>query len=517
MSDTDSATPPKRIIEIDYTGKRLGDYQVLRRLGRGAMAEVYLAEQTALGRQVALKILKPELAEDATYVKRFQHEARAAASLTHANIVQIYDVGQQSGAYYIAQEYVAGQNLRDLLQRKGSLDLRMALSILKQTSAALHKANERGIVHRDIKPENLLLTREGEVKVADFGLARLSSINQSQALALTQIGVTMGTPLYMSPEQVEGKQLDARSDLYSLGVTLYHLLAGQPPFRGDNALSVAVQHLKTPPDRLEHIRPDLPAGLCRIVHRLLAKNPSERYASAQALLLEVRALYREFAHEDWSDEGQDWGSTELTALADARVEATHQLDELMKTQTLLVQQQSLDRRWWWGVAAAFLCGAILSFAMRRPDPLRKLENGLGIDRQKSASEQYAYASFYNQGRSIEAWQSIKEYFPTEKEYIDLAQIELAWLYLNRKDYTAALPIYRELSLRSEESNRLNGLAGQAIIFDARAEQDDFNRTWADFQKRKSDLKTLKKEIKDYIKKPEMLNMLNEIERKLKPA
>ncbi|HEY2826688.1 MAG TPA: serine/threonine-protein kinase, partial [Pirellulales bacterium] len=269
------------IIDLDLSGRQLGDYRLLRHLGRGAMADVYLAEQGSLRRQVALKILKRELADDHTYVRRFHMEAQAAASLVQANIVQIYEVGCIDGWHYIAQEYVDGQNLSQYITRSGSPPLKMAIAIMRQVSAALCKAAERGIVHRDIKPENIMLARSGEVKVADFGLARIGGGEES--LKLTQVGITMGTPLYMSPEQVEGRPLDPRSDIYSLGVTCYQMLAGQPPFRGETALSVAIQHVRTQPERLENLRPDLPPALCRIIHKMLAKDPAQRQQGPREL------------------------------------------------------------------------------------------------------------------------------------------------------------------------------------------------------------------------------------------
>jgi len=265
--------------EADLSGRQLGDFRLLRRLGRGAMAEVYLAEQGSLRRQVAIKVLKSQLATDETYVRRFHNEAQAAASLIHANIVQIYDVGSTEGIHYIAQEYVQGQNLQELMVRRGPPPLKQAVGIMCQVAAALYKASTAGIVHRDIKPENIMLARTGEVKVADFGLARLSG----DAANLTQVGITMGTPLYMSPEQVEGRSLDPRSDIYSFGITCYQMLAGKPPFSGDTALSVAVQHLRSQAEPLENLRPDLPAALCRIVHKMLSKDPAQRHASAREL------------------------------------------------------------------------------------------------------------------------------------------------------------------------------------------------------------------------------------------
>ena len=270
--------PSRNNADPELSGQKLGNYQLLRRLGRGGMADVYLAEQLSLRRQVAFKVLKKTLAEDEAYVRRFHHEARAAASLVHANIVQIHEVGCIDGTHFIAQEYVPGQNLKQWLSRHGTADAATAVHVMRQVMAALGRAARHGIIHRDIKPENIMLATTGEVKVADFGLARM--VTEGQAVDLTQVGITMGTPLYMSPEQVEGRGVDPRSDLYSFGVTCYEMLAGRPPFEGDSPLSVAVQHLRAEPTRLEALRPDLPEGLCRIVHRLLAKVPDERYATA---------------------------------------------------------------------------------------------------------------------------------------------------------------------------------------------------------------------------------------------
>ncbi|MCG8585053.1 MAG: serine/threonine protein kinase, partial [Pirellulales bacterium] len=285
--------------DINLTERELGDYRLLRRLGRGAMAIVYLAEQRSLHRQVALKLLRSDLAADETYVQRFHNEARAAAALVHANIVQTHEVGCIDGVHFIAQEYVAGQDLAQLLARKGPLDQATAVRIMSQVASALAKASDQNIVHRDIKPENIMLAKSGELKVADFGLARISegegpvadgATGRSSQVHLTQVGMTMGTPLYMSPEQVQGKKLDPRSDLYSFGVTCYHMLTGKPPFQGDTALNVAVQHVNDEPKPLEEVRPDLDPALCRIVHRMMAKNPADRYASARELWKDLRPL-----------------------------------------------------------------------------------------------------------------------------------------------------------------------------------------------------------------------------------
>src|SRR5258708_34478727 len=195
----------------DLLDQMLGEFRILRRLGRGGMADVYLAEQTTLKRNVAIKVLHPDRLTDDTYLKRFQTEAMAAGSLNHPNIIQVLMIGEQEGVQYIAQEYVPGMNLRQFLSRKGPPELAVALRVFKQVALALQAAHAAGIVHRDIKPENIMITRKGEVKVADFGLAQLSQ--GGERVNLTQTGVTMGTPLYMSPKHVNGSKLDLRTDI----------------------------------------------------------------------------------------------------------------------------------------------------------------------------------------------------------------------------------------------------------------------------------------------------------------
>jgi eukaryotic-like serine/threonine-protein kinase len=275
----------------DLTGQVLGDYQVLRRLGEGGMGSVYLAEQVSLKRKVALKILRADLAANLKALQRFKAEAEAVARATHANIVQVYAISPPDwkGLPYIALEYVEGRNLRDFVSRKGAPEVLLALSIMRQVAAALQRASELGIVHRDIKPENILLTRKGEVKVADFGLSRVRD-GDGPPLNLTQSGVTMGTPLYMSPEQVQGQPVDARTDIYSFGVTCYHMLTGEPPFRGHNPFEVALHHVNTKPVPLDSLRPDLPPDLCAIVHKMMAKDPNQRYQSGGDLLKDLIRL-----------------------------------------------------------------------------------------------------------------------------------------------------------------------------------------------------------------------------------
>jgi serine/threonine-protein kinase len=269
----------------DLSGRTFGDYRVTRRLGQGGMGAVYLADQISLNRRVALKFLRPELAANPISLKRFQAEAEAVARLNHANIVQVYAISECDGLHFMALEYVDGRNLRDLIVRKGPPKTAICLAIVRQVAAALQRASEAGIIHRDIKPENILVTRQVEVKVADFGLSRLLSPDRD--LNLTQSGMTLGTPLYMSPEQVRGQVVDPRSDIYSLGVTCYYMFSGQPPFHGQTAIEVALKHCEENPPPLQSLRPDLPSDLCAFVHRLMHKDPAKRPQSGREINQEL--------------------------------------------------------------------------------------------------------------------------------------------------------------------------------------------------------------------------------------
>jgi serine/threonine-protein kinase len=284
-------TSDPAVQSIDLSGQVLGnDFRLLRRLGAGGMGQVYLGEQLSLKRQVAVKLLRADLANNDVSRKRFKTEAEAVAKLAHANIVQVYHISEQDSHHFMVLEYVEGWNLRDYLDRKGPPDLPIALAIMRQVASALARASEVGIIHRDIKPENILLTRKAEVKVADFGLSRIVTDGQPTQQSLTQSGTTMGTPLYMSPEQVQGQALDCRTDIYSFGVTCYHMLAGQPPFMADNSFAVAVQHVQNEPLPLHDLRPDLPPDLCAMVHTMMAKKPDDRYQNAREILKELKRL-----------------------------------------------------------------------------------------------------------------------------------------------------------------------------------------------------------------------------------
>jgi eukaryotic-like serine/threonine-protein kinase len=453
--------------ETDLSGRQLGDFHLLRRLGRGAMADVYLAEQCRLKRRVAIKILRPELAGDRTYLQRFEIEAQAAASLVHANIVQIYEVDCVDQLHYIAQEYVQGQNLREHLARHGPPDLPHALSIMRQVAAALAKAAERGVVHRDIKPENIMLTAGGEVKVADFGLARLT--REGAANNLTQVGITLGTPLYMSPEQVEGKPLDPRSDLYSFGVTCYHMLSGSPPFGGETALGVAVQHLKARPQPLESLRGDLPPALCRIVHHLLAKSPTERLGSARELLRELRRVQVEYCGGDWPEDLPAWESIATDMATDACADVTQRLGGLMNTLAVV-----RPRRWGWlwiavGVVGAAVVGGASAWELTAPAPLladaKSAEPAIGT--QRTIAAQYYLAARLG---TKAAWQSVINYKtngPEDESVVIHAEQQLALTLLRNLEFDQAYDLFDKLASLDNDEVRAFGLAGKCGILSIR--------------------------------------------------
>jgi eukaryotic-like serine/threonine-protein kinase len=254
-------------------------YQIVRHIARGGMAQVYLAQDLLLDRPVALKVLFAELAANRSFVERFRREARAAANLNHPNIVAVYDWGEQSQTYFIVMEYLEGQTLRELILRNRRIPPRQAAEIGAEIAAALAFAHHHGVIHRDVKPGNVIISPNGLVKVTDFGIARAGDPNDN----LTQTGAVMGTATYFSPEQAQGKPLDNRSDLYSLGVVLYEMVSGNPPFTGENPVAIAYQHVRELPAPFSQLKLRVPAPFEAIVAKTMAKDPAARYANAEDL------------------------------------------------------------------------------------------------------------------------------------------------------------------------------------------------------------------------------------------
>lgn len=354
----------------DLAGRTLGGYRLIRHLGSGGMADVYLAEQTSLGRQVAVKVLRRETLRNRGAVERFEREARAAAALVHGAIVQIHEVTRIDGVHFLVTEYVEGPTLKAWLAARGTLDAWQALDVLAQVGAALVRASDQGIVHRDIKPENLLVTRAGEVKVADFGLAHVGT----EDLALTQTGMTLGTPLYMSPEQGRGEAVDARSDLYSLGATVYHLLAGRPPFTGATGVRVAMAHMTEPVVPLSTVRPEVPAAVAGIVHRLLEKSPGDRYAGPRELVDAVEDAREALADGGrrprsgplaWEGGIEAWRPHPVGGAGSIHPEVTAATRALAAALTRVDTDHAVQRRRWFLTALAAALAAALGFVVGR--------------------------------------------------------------------------------------------------------------------------------------------------------
>jgi len=445
----------------DLTGKTLGDFQVERLLGQGGMGEVYLARQTSLDRPVALKVLRPEWANDPTYMARFESEALAAAKLNHPNIVHIYSLGAEGDVRFIAMEYVQGTNLREYLKKRGIPELPLALAIMRQAGLAVGAAGQTGLTHRDIKPENLLLTRKGQVKVADFGLAQLPECDR---LHLTSPGMALGTPMYMSPEQVEGKVVDHRSDLYSLGVTFYHMLAGEPPFQAGTAVALALKHIHEAAPSLADKRPDLPKGLVSLVAKLMAKEPSRRYSTAAEML-------RDLARVKESVQSAILGAAET--LAEMPTPSKPNLEVHEATTSSPTKETSTG----WRppraitVAAGVIAlgaGAGLGWIARGEDVLAEnaqvatdspalwMANWNTIPKMPTAEAQYRYAQTRSSLQDREAaWLAVPGRFPKDTERSFSSYVQLARFYLRRGDGDRLGALGRAIHEREERRKENN--------------------------------------------------------------
>ena len=270
-------------------GQKINDrYQIIKSIGEGGMANVYLAYDTILDRDVAVKVLRGDLSNDEKFVRRFQREALNASSLSHPNIVEVYDVGDDNGQYFIVMEYIEGKNLKDLLKKRGKLTTSEVVDIMSQIADGLSVAHDSYIIHRDIKPQNIMILENGLVKITDFGIAMAMNATQ-----LTQTNSVMGSVHYLPPEQASGKGSTIKSDIYSMGILMYELLTGKLPYRGDNAVEIALKHLKEPLPSIRDELPDLPQSVENIILKSAAKNPKNRYNDAREMYEDLKTCLDE--------------------------------------------------------------------------------------------------------------------------------------------------------------------------------------------------------------------------------
>jgi len=276
--------------------KIAGRYEVQELVGHGGMSSVYKAHDSLLERNVALKVLHEQYNADEDFVERFKREARSVAQLQHPNIVTVIDRGEAEGRQYIVFEYIDGENLKELVVRKGRLDVREALEIALEVARGLAFAHQNGIIHRDVKPQNVLLNGDGKAKVTDFGIARSLDVD-----GMTQTGTVLGTSNYIAPEQASGNRVDAHSDVYALGAVLYELLAGEVPFPGESFVAVAMKHMHEPPPSLLDVRKDVPLRVTAAVDRTLEKDPEQRFPTMAEFAAELEACLAELEGEEADD------------------------------------------------------------------------------------------------------------------------------------------------------------------------------------------------------------------------
>ncbi|MFN9720330.1 MAG: serine/threonine protein kinase [Planctomycetota bacterium] len=445
----------------DLSNLQLGEFLLLRRLGSGGMAEVYLAEQLSLNRHVAVKILKNDATAaaggSAVLLKRFEQEAKAAGGLSHPNIVQIITTGREGDLSYIVQEYVAGLNLSQWIRKHGAPDFQVGLQWMQQMASALGTASDAGIVHRDVKPENIMITRTNQAKVTDFGLAQLNQ-SATPKMNLTQAGTTMGTPWYMSPEQIQGEKLDFRSDQYSLGITCYQMFAGQPPFPGKNPVAVAVQHLKEEPIELSTLREDLPRDLCDVIHRMMRKKPEDRFQTSAEIEAALQKLTT--ASVNIPGRSENWMNSVAQKLPEIR-------NAILILVVMVFGSFAMGRRW------------------ERLDQLPEPVPVSDIQKQETAVRQYALAML--QPDRVAAWEAVTKNFPNSRE-ADLARLRMGIALMSGivPDRDRAYDVFTSVrTLGEAASNRelqFLGMVGQAYALRDHERNDELEVLTSDIRR-----------------------------------
>ena len=311
-------------------GQKINDrYQIIRSIGEGGMANVYLAHDTILDREVAVKILRGDLADDEKFVRRFQREAIAASSLSHPNIVEMYDVGEDNGKYYIVMEYVEGKTLKSLIKKRGALTLPEVIDIMQQLTSAISCAHDSNIIHRDIKPQNVLIKEDGIVKITDFGIAMALNSNE-----LTQTNSVMGSVHYLPPEQANGKGATLKSDIYSLGIVMFELLTGKLPFRGENAVEIAIKQMKNQIPSVCSMNENIPQSVENIILKACAKNPKNRYNTVNDMYADIETCLDEDRVDEkryvypYSETEEIEDTKEIKTIKEAEKQETTELDEI---------------------------------------------------------------------------------------------------------------------------------------------------------------------------------------------
>jgi serine/threonine protein kinase len=490
-------------------GKRISHYQVLSRLGAGGMGEVYLAEDTRLKRKVALKVLPEAIAGDSDRLRRFEQEAFAASALNHPNILTIYEFGAEGATHYLAAEFIDGQTLRGRLQRE-PISIETALDIAIQAAQALSTAHQAFIIHRDIKPENVIIRNDGIVKVLDFGLAKLIEAEpvgaepvgaeaETRMQVLTQAGTIVGTVAYMSPEQARGKTLDARSDIFSLGVVLYEMLAGRHPFLGETMSHTMVSILEKEVPPLANVVKDIPPEIEQITGHALAKKPDDRYQSAAELLADLKALHKrlEFAAQ-LENPAQDPVRTEPRGPmkpAQDEIEAATQIIQVQSTEPDGKRERIPERRrgvtasrsarLWalGGVVVLILLGvAVWRWPSQRPQPMPGLVTTTVPERsliysltvQKYRDKKPYQAEFQALGREIfeGGWQF----------RLNLVSSQEGFLYLLNQEPDGAFRLIFPSTSRDNGSAHLaSGERFQSdwYVFDNQKGKERFRVVWAE--------------------------------------